>query len=59
MQKILLYTKFFTALIENIHDNQLSNLFINIINKVDCQYIMPVLKDKPSQTNCLRYKILC
>ena len=32
--------------IENIHGNQISNLLIEIANKSNCQYILPVLKDK-------------
>jgi hypothetical protein len=32
--------------IENIHDNQISNILTEIIKEVNCQYIIPVLKDK-------------
>lgn len=32
--------------IENIHGNQISNLLTEIANKSNCQYILPVLKDK-------------
>lgn len=32
--------------IENIHDNQISSLLKDIVDGVDCQYIVPVLKDK-------------
>jgi len=32
--------------IENIHGNQIFNLLTEIVNKSNCQYILPVLKDK-------------
>lgn len=32
--------------IENVHSNQITNLFTDIVNEVNCQYILPVLRDK-------------
>lgn len=32
--------------IENVHDNQISNLMTEIVSEVNCQYVMPILKDK-------------
>jgi uncharacterized protein YydD (DUF2326 family) len=32
--------------IENVHDNQISSLLTEIVNSINCQYILPVLKDK-------------
>ena len=32
--------------IENIHDNQINNLLTEIVSDLDCQYIVPVLRDK-------------
>ncbi len=32
--------------VENIHDNQITSLLNNIVSKINCQYIVPVLKDK-------------
>ncbi|TAA41803.1 DUF2326 domain-containing protein [Corallincola spongiicola] len=32
--------------IENVHDNQISNLLTNIVSEINCQFIVPVLRDK-------------
>lgn len=32
--------------IENVHSNQITNLLTEIVNEVNCQYVLPVLKDK-------------
>ncbi len=32
--------------IENIHSNQINSLLTEIINEINCQYIVPVLRDK-------------
>lgn len=32
--------------VENIHGNQLVNLLLKVVDRVKCQYIIPVLKDK-------------
>jgi uncharacterized protein YydD (DUF2326 family) len=35
--------------IENVHANQITNLLTNIVDEVNCQYILPVLRDKLPQ----------
>lgn len=32
--------------IENVHSNQITNLFTEIVDEVNCQYVLPVLRDK-------------
>lgn len=32
--------------IENVHSNQITNLFTEIVDEVKCQYVLPVLRDK-------------
>ena len=32
--------------IENVHSNQITNLFTDIVNGINAQYILPVLRDK-------------
>lgn len=45
--------------IENVHDNQLSNLLLEIINNINGQYILPVLEDKlPSEIDAKQYEVL-
>lgn len=45
--------------IENVHDNQLSNLLLEIINNINGQYILPVLTDKlPSEIDVKKYEVL-
>lgn len=45
--------------IENTHDNQITSLFTEIVNKINCQYVLSVLKDKlPSEINIEEYEIL-
>ncbi|MCB4784261.1 MAG: DUF2326 domain-containing protein [Sulfurovum sp.] len=45
--------------IENVHDNQISNLLLEIIAQTNGQYILPVLKDKlPNDIDYTKYKIL-
>ena len=45
--------------IENIHDNQISNLLLEIIAQTNGQYILPVLKDKlPNDIDYKKYEIL-
>ncbi len=44
--------------IEAIHNNQIK-LIENIVSQINCQYIVPVLKDKlPNDLNVEKYKIL-
>jgi len=45
--------------IENIHGNQISNLLTEVINELDCQYVLPVLRDKlPDNIDVKQYEIL-
>jgi hypothetical protein len=44
---------------ENVHDNQISNLLTEIIAGVNCQYIMPVLRDKlPPDVAVSQFEVL-
>ncbi|MCK0201370.1 DUF2326 domain-containing protein [Ornithobacterium rhinotracheale] len=44
--------------LENIHDNQLNTL-IDVANGLNCQYIVPILRDKiPENTNINLYQVL-
>lgn len=44
---------------ENVHDNQISSLLTEIISEINCQYVLPVLRDKlPSDINTKQYEIL-
>lgn len=45
--------------IENVHDNQITSLLTEIVSRINCQYILPVLSDKlPSEINIKQYEIL-
>ena len=45
--------------IENVHSNQITNLLTEIVDEVNCQYILPVLRDKlPSNINVSQFEIL-
>lgn len=45
--------------IENIHDNQISNLLTEIVSEINCQFVLPVLKDKlPNDIDVKQYEIL-
>ncbi|MEW8287295.1 MAG: DUF2326 domain-containing protein [Candidatus Thiodiazotropha endolucinida] len=45
--------------IENVHDNQISNLMTEIVSEVNCQYVMPILKDKlPDDVSIGDYTVL-
>ncbi len=45
--------------IETVHDNQLTNLLTEIVQEVDCQLVLPVLKDKlPSDIDVSALSIL-
>ena len=45
--------------IENVHDNQINNLLTEIVAGVNCQYILPVLRDKlPTDIDVRQYEIL-
>lgn len=44
---------------ENVHDNQISELLTEIVNQMNCQYVLPVLKDKlPEDIDVKPYEIL-
>ena len=45
--------------IENVHSNQITNLLTEIVSEVNCQYILPVLRDKlPTDMDIEQYVIL-
>lgn len=45
--------------IENVHSNQITNLLTEIVDEVNCQYILPVLHDKlPADIDIITFEIL-
>lgn len=45
--------------IENVHSNQITNLLTEIVNEVNCQYVLPVLRDKlPVDIDINKYEII-
>ena len=45
--------------IENVHSNQISNLLTEIVEDVNCQYILPVLRDKlPNNIDITTFEVL-
>ncbi|MDF1549302.1 MAG: DUF2326 domain-containing protein, partial [Bacteroidales bacterium] len=45
--------------IENVHSNQISNLLTEIVDEVNCQYVLPVLRDKlPINIDITSFEIL-
>ena len=45
--------------IENMHDNQITEILTEIANKIDCQYVLPVLRDKlPDDIDVKQYEVL-
>jgi len=45
--------------IENIHDNQISSILTDIVGGINCQYIVPVLRDKlPEGIDTSQYEVL-
>ena len=45
--------------IENVHHNQITGILTEIANKVNCQYVLPVLKDKlPADIDVKQYEVL-
>lgn len=41
--------------IENVHSNQITNLLTEIVSEINCQYVLPVLRDKlPSNINNIK-----
>jgi uncharacterized protein YydD (DUF2326 family) len=42
--------------LENMHDNQLSTILVNLANSINCQFILPIVRDKiPSDLNIEEY----
>ncbi len=45
--------------IENIHHNQITGLLTEIVNKINCQYVLSVLRDKlPADIDVKQYEVL-
>lgn len=45
--------------IENVHSNQITNLLTEIVSEVNCQYVLPVLRDKlPVDLDIKMFEIL-
>lgn len=45
--------------IENVHDNQINSLLTEIVSGINCQYILPVLRDKlPEEIDVDQYVVL-
>ncbi len=45
--------------IENVHSNQITNLLTEIVNDINCQYVLPVLRDKlPSEIDIKSMEVL-
>ncbi|MBE2281665.1 MAG: DUF2326 domain-containing protein, partial [Ignavibacteriaceae bacterium] len=45
--------------LENIHDNQLNTILVDLANSINCQFILPIVRDKiPSDIDIEKYIIL-
>ncbi len=45
--------------LENMHDNQLSTILIELANSINCQFILPIVRDKiPTDIDIEKYIIL-
>lgn len=45
--------------IENVHSNQITNLLTEIVDEVNCQYVLPVLRDKlPTEIDITQFEVL-
>ncbi len=45
--------------LENMHDNQLSTILVDLANSINCQFILPIVRDKiPSEIDIEKYIIL-
>lgn len=45
--------------LENVHDNQLSTILIDLSNSINCQFILPIVRDKiPTDLDIEKYIIL-
>ncbi len=45
--------------IENVHANQITNLLTEIVSQINCQYVLPVLRDKlPKDISVSQYEVI-
>lgn len=45
--------------LENMHDNQLSTILVDLANSINCQFILPIVRDKiPPDVDIERYIVL-
>ena len=45
--------------IENVHSNQITNLLTEIVDEINCQYVLPVLRDKlPTNIDISQFEVL-
>jgi uncharacterized protein YydD (DUF2326 family) len=45
--------------IENVHDNQITSLLTEIVSQINCQYVLPILRDKlPTDIDAHQFEIL-
>lgn len=45
--------------IENVHSNQITNLLTEIVSEINCQYVLPVLRDKlPTSIDIAAFEVL-
>lgn len=45
--------------IENVHHNQITGILTESVNRINCQYVLPVLRDKlPGDLDVKQYKVL-
>lgn len=45
--------------LENMHDNQLSTILVELANSINCQFILPIVRDKiPSDINIEEFIVL-
>lgn len=45
--------------LENLHDNQLSTILVDLANSINCQFVLPIVKDKiPPEVDIEKYIIL-
>jgi uncharacterized protein YydD (DUF2326 family) len=45
--------------LENMHDNQLSTILVNLSNSINCQFILPIVRDKiPTDLDIEKYIVL-
>lgn len=45
--------------LEHVHDNQLSTILVDLANSINCQFVLPIVKDKiPADLDIEDYVIL-